>query len=303
MTEAIAPAPPRLERATRILDGDPALFRERFNRADFDFTHRLADHPLFALPRLVELARTMPPKGLYVETADPEVNKRYAATPAAEILSDELLDRIENGTAWIVIRNAMNNPEYAELIDRGLAEFQDLSGGALPKKMLSRGIEIFVTSPNRTTFYHIDQGCKLFLQIRGEKAFHLFDRYDREVLPEEELERFWTVDSCAAVYKPHLQDRAHTYDLKPGIGIHIPVNAPHWVQNSADVSISLSIHFRYLESQLANIYRTNYFLRKLGRKPLPPGRSRFVDAVKGSCVGRAFEVARAVGLKRNLRRK
>jgi hypothetical protein len=293
-----------IDAGSRLIEGDATLFRENFNRADFRFSHLLANHPLFDLPRLVELAKTMPAKGLTIETSDPEVDAHYASIPSSEIPSAELLDRIENGGAWMVIRKAMLCPEYAVLIDRGLDEFQELTGGKLPKKMFSRGIEIFVTSPNRKTFYHIDQGCKLFLQIRGEKEFHLFDRYDREVLPEEELERFWTVDLRAAVYKPQYQDRAHTYDLKPGDGIHIPVNAPHWVQNNNDVSVSLSIHFRYKESELANIYRMNFLLRKLGLKPVPPGRSAIRDVIKGSVLGRSFDLARKLGLsKKSLMRK
>jgi hypothetical protein len=304
MQEVSALRPANLETVSRLIEGDPKLFRDNFNRADFGFSHHIANHPLFGLPRLVELAKTMTAEGLYIETLDPADNARYAATPPAHIPSGELLDRIERGGAWMVIRRAMLSPEYAVLIDQGLDEFQQLTDGALPSKMLSRGIEIFVTSPNRKTFYHIDQGCKLFLQIRGEKEFHLFDRYDREVLPEEELERFWAVDSCAAVYKPQFQSRAHTYDLKPGDGIHIPVNAPHWVQNNDDVSVSLSIHFRYRESELANIYRTNYLLRKMGLRPTPPGRSALRDRLKGSVVGRMFDVAKKLGVtKRSLKRK
>jgi len=35
---------------------DPARFGARFDREPFVVQHRLSDHPLFALPRLIELA-------------------------------------------------------------------------------------------------------------------------------------------------------------------------------------------------------------------------------------------------------
>jgi len=42
------------------LEIDPPRFRERFDREPFLVRHRLVEHPLFSLPRLVELARTYP---------------------------------------------------------------------------------------------------------------------------------------------------------------------------------------------------------------------------------------------------
>src|SRR5438270_332982 len=82
---------------------------------------------------------------------------------------------------------------------------------------------IFITSPLRVSSYHIDRECNFLLQIRGAKTIHVFDQNDREVLSEQELESFWTVDNNAAVYKPQLQNRANSYLLQPGCGVHIPV--------------------------------------------------------------------------------
>jgi hypothetical protein len=299
MTEAIASAPPRLERATRLIDGDPALFRERFNRADFGLAHNLSSNPLFSLPALLDLAKSMPPAFLTIHTGDIRIDQRFDEIPPNQMSTEELIDRIENAGAWIVIQKARLNPDYAKIIDQGLDEINELSGGSFPKKMSRRNIEFFITSPNRVTPYHIDQGCSFLLQIHGSKLFHVFDKYDRDVLPERELERYWTVDRNAAKYRPELQKRAHTYDLKPGTGVHVPVNAPHWVQNSNNVSVSMSIYFFYESSAIGNIYRTNFLLRKLGLNPIPPGRSPIRDTFKGAVVGRAFDVAKKLGLKRN----
>ena len=139
---------------------------------------------------------------------------------------------------------------------------------------------IFVTSPSRVTAYHIDRECNFLVQLRGSKHISIFDRNDREVLPEVERERFWTVDNNAAVYKPDLQNRASVFEMKPGTGVHIPVNAPHWVQNGNNVSITFAITFQFHDHVLADVYRTNYYLRKMGLAPVPPGRSRVARLVE-----------------------
>ena len=153
---------------------------------------------------------------------------------------------------------------------------------------------ILITSPKRVSSYHIDPDCNFLCQIRGEKVIHVFDRYNREVLPEEELERFWTVDKNAAIYKEKYQNRASSYPLKPGVGVHMPVNAPHWVQNADNISVTLAMIFQFPESVLGNIYRTNYYLRKLGLRPSPPGRSKVRDTLKSWTMGSMIAVRNAV---------
>ena len=103
-------------------------------------------------------------------------------------------------------RQAQNDPEYRVLLDRGLAEIKEHIGPGIDSQIMVEDIIIFVTSPKRVTTYHIDRECNFLLQIKGTKTMYVFDRDDRDVLPEEEIERFWTVDNNAAAYKPHLQD-------------------------------------------------------------------------------------------------
>jgi hypothetical protein len=151
---------------------------------------------------------------------------------------------------------------------------------------------IFITSPNRLSTYHIDSECNFLLQIRGRKEISVFDRYDREVLPEEEIERSWAADTNAAIYKPELQSHADVVTLAPGIGVHIPVNAPHWVQNGSDISVSVAILYHWWNSAYANVYAANYLLRKkFHMTPTPPFRSPLLDAIKQP-VGAAFLWAR-----------
>ena len=116
----------------------------------------------------------------------------------------------------------------------------------------------------------------------------VFDANDREVVPERELERFWTVDNNAGIYKPQYQDRAHRFTLRPGSGVHIPVNWPHWLRNGSDVSVSVSINFQFRDKTRGHIYRTNYLMRKLGLNPTSPGVSPWRDRLKSGVAWMAY---------------
>jgi hypothetical protein len=120
----------------------------------------------------------------------------------------------------------------------------------------------------------------LLLQIRGTKKLYVFDRSDRDVLTEDEIERFWTVDHNAPVYRPQFQNRAITYTLRPGMGVHIPVNWPHWVENDDNVSVSLNVNVQFKDTVRANVYRANYLMRKMGMSPSPPGQHSSIDRLK-----------------------
>ncbi|HTU35032.1 MAG TPA: cupin-like domain-containing protein, partial [Candidatus Acidoferrum sp.] len=245
----------------RWIKADREEFRRRFDRLSFEVQHHLSTHALFQLPALMQLAeRTLKrkPSDLYYDMGDIQVGQRWDSVPKREFSAAQALERIENCGAWFIFRSAQTDPEYKVFLDRGLAEIKDLIGGNIDSQILREDIIIFVTSPKRISTYHIDRECNFLLQIRGTKTIHVFDREDRDVLPETEIERFWSVDHNAALYKPHLQSRAMSYRLKPGNGVHIPVNCPHWVQNDDNVSVSLSVNFQFKDHKRANIYRANF---------------------------------------------
>ncbi|HVO58022.1 MAG TPA: cupin-like domain-containing protein [Dongiaceae bacterium] len=265
------------------MDADRTVFRQKFDREAFEFKHNLAQHPLFTLDRLIELARETQqqrPDDLFYDAGTSDLNTRWADAKKPEFSAAEAVQRIENCGAWIVLKRADKQPEYRALLDRCMAELQDLSGLNLNRIMKMQEVIMFVTSPKRITTYHIDRECSLLMQIRGEKEISIFNRNDRDVLSEEEIERFWTVDHNAPRYKPELQSHATVYTLRPGTGIHIPVNFPHWLQNGNDISISLNVNFQYRDTERANLYRMNHLLRKAGLRPTPPGKSPAMDSFK-----------------------
>lgn len=268
--------------AGRILQLDQARFDADFNKNFFEVQHQLADHPLFQIPRLLELADEMTkkwPKDIYFDAGVDEIGQRWNGAPA-DITVEDLMRRIETSKAWIDFKSAERSAEYGKVLNTIMCDILRVSGRQLEKKMRRKQMAIFVTSPNRISTYHIDSEVNFLLQIRGEKEISLFDRKDRDVLPEEEIERSWTIDVNAAIYKPQLQDRATVFKLKPGNGVHIPVNSPHWVKNGNNISVSAAILYHSWDNAYYNLYSTNYYLRRMGLKPTPPFQSKFLDALK-----------------------
>jgi hypothetical protein len=273
---------PDSHRAVRWLDGAPREFREQFNRTSFAVAHYLADHPLFRLPRLVELAKRLSSRTgeIYFDVGEVGVGQRWDEVPPTALSVEEALERIEACGVWIIIRRAELDPDYRVILEECIAEVQELTGRDLRREMKVQNAIIFITSPHRVSAYHIDRECNFILQIHGDKTIHIFDQNDRELLREEELERFWVADNNAARYRAEYQDRARTFLLAPGTGVHVPVNAPHWLQNGDNISVTLSINFQFHDHLVGDIYRANYYLRRAGLKPAPPGVSPTGDAIK-----------------------
>jgi hypothetical protein len=285
-----------------VVDLERSRFLEDFNRRDFPVTHNLAGSPLFTLPRLIEVAAATAakrPNDVYYDAGDIDVAQRWAESPKLNEPVDVTMRRIAKSNAWIVLRQVDLDPAYSGILQSCLQEMLRLSGAQLRERMKRTEIIVFVTSPRRITTYHIDRECSFLLQVRGEKDINIFDRDDRDVLPEQELERFWTVDTNAALYKPDLQQRAHIYRLKPGNGVHIPINAPHWLRNGDDVSISVNFNFWEHDRERANLYRANYYLRQLRFAPVAPFVSPGRDFLKNP-FGAAVYATRAL-LKRSRR--
>jgi hypothetical protein len=65
-----------------------------------------------------------------------------------------------------------------------------------------------------------------------------------------------------------------------------------WVKNDNNISVSLSINFEWKDESLCNVYRGNFFLRKMGITPRPPGRSPVLDAVKSAAMATSFVPAK-----------
>lgn len=264
----------------RRLDIDTAEFAAKFNREPFLIGHQLCDHPLFELPRLVELLQSLPEESIEYNAGDIPMSIDPKLTPRNGLSPEETIRRIEECRSWMVLKDVQQDPAYRKLLDECLAEVRPHSEKIAPGMRHAQAF-IFVTSPNSVTPYHIDPEHNFLLQVRGSKTVHLFDGRDRELLREDELEYFYAVKPRNLNFREENRDKAWVNDLQPGYGLHFPVTYPHWVRNHDAVSISFSITFRTPDLERRRmVYALNYRLRQRGNRPTPFGQSPWVDALK-----------------------
>lgn len=265
-----------------LLEFDRPRFQTEFNRKPFLFHHSLSDHPLFELPRLVKLAKTLPDSFVEYNAGNLPVSIEWKKTPRNGLSVEETIRRIEECSSWMVLKRVDQDPEYRDLLDLCLNQVQELSEPRDPG-MYDRAGAVFISSPSAVTPYHLDHEYNFLAQIRGLKTLNVFDPADRTLLSEEELERYFSGGrrDRNLVFRDEYQQKAYTFTMEPGTGVHVPSCAPHWVKNGNNVSISFSIGFyTRVSRRQGNVYLVNSQLRKLGIKPSPYGRSRMRDTLK-----------------------
>jgi hypothetical protein len=269
-------------------------FREQFGKLPFLLPHRLEGHELFSLPRLVELSRRLPAAQVEYNAGEVPVGLDPARTPRNGLSPDETIRRIEECRSWLVLKSVEHDPAYALLLDRCLAQVR-ATRARLTAGMSDPHAFIFVSSPGAVTPYHMDPEENFLLQIRGTKTMSVFDPADRSIVSEQEVERFFSGAHRNLAYRDHYQRKAQLFDLKPGLALHVPFAAPHWVQNGPAVSISFSITFNTTASMRAqHAHRINARLRRWGVQPAPVGRSALRDALKQLVSRASARAARAL---------
>ena len=267
----------------KLSPADRARWRD-VNRAPFLVEHRLGDHPLFELPRLARLAQTAIERG----HSDP-----YASADDRQLGAPERIRRMQNnmaqlgtGNCWLKVSAVHQiDPEYNALLQSMLAEMENLCGLPIRDTMTWSGLDVFMNSPHLQVPYHFDHDSNFLMQIRGEKDVYLFDPADRSVLTEAEIEDFYRGNKLAGRFHDAIKDAGKCHHLSPGLGVHHPPLAPHLIRNGDQISVSAAFYFVLPEQeQVARIYQTNHFMRKIGLHPRPPGASALSDWAKSGLI-------------------
>lgn len=287
------------------LELDTERFARDYDRRPFKVRHHLTDHPLLALPRLVELARGLAGSVLYFR-ADHAINQvdvdaprdakrtfvqRGLARPELDVA--ETVAQIERCNAWMQLRDVGKDPAYRALLAELFEEFRAVAEPITPGMHGARA-DIFVSSPGAITPFHLDEEHNFLLQIRGTKELSIADGSNPQVLGPEQLDDFFRDRGELAPYSERLEVLSEHVSLGPGEAVHIPPCHPHWVKNGRDVSVSLGVlwHSDVTAARRA-LYRVNDWLRRAGIAPAPPGEHPLVDTMK------VFPF----GLKRRVRRQ
>lgn len=262
-----------------IVTLDPAVAREKFLKAPFAMRHGLSDHPLFALPRLVELAQSMPRDRIEFNSGKLLPGQRPEDIPGIDMAPDDVIRRIETANAWMVIKFVNEDRDYGALLRAFVDAAQTAAGGTAGHYSDLQGF-IFVSSANSTTPFHLDAEENILVQITGDKFVHVFDNHDRSLVCEKNMEISPSKHRNQR-YDPAFESRARVFAMKEGDAVHLPYAWPHWVRTGERISVSMAMTWKTPEVlRLNKIRLMNGTLRRFGLPQKPPGAAPALDAAK-----------------------
>ncbi|WP_242129711.1 cupin-like domain-containing protein [Sphingobium sp. Sx8-8] len=231
--------------------------------------HGLAGHELLTLEALAQLAERMPAASVEYNLGKLPLGVRPEDMPANGLTLGETIRTIETNGSWAVLKNVERDAAYGALLDRALGELAPLVEGKTGP-MLHREAFLFLSSPGSVTPFHMDPEHNILLQIRGEKTMTVFPAGDEELVPAIRSEAFHAGGHRNLDWRDAFRERGTAVTLLPGDAIHVPVKAPHFVENGAEVSVSLSVTWRSERSVAeGELHGFNAILR---RRRLPTGR-------------------------------
>jgi hypothetical protein len=267
---------------------DAEAFADAFARRSILVQHSLADHPLFTMESIAELADRLPSHSVRRERGQlPIADTRGYMDVGEGPPSASILDVERNGFR-ISLRDIQQVPEYAEVVNECLDEVEPLVA-AREGGMRFRSGYLFISCPAATTPMHFDAEHSFLLQLRGTKHVSVAAFENDRTKLRHQLERYIEGEQCDF---RAMEAVAETFRIDPGLGVYLPSYIPHWVETEAGVSVSFSIPFYTRFCQRAEgVYRVNGWLRKVRLSPRPPGEFEAVDATK-SAVFRSLRTAR-----------
>ncbi|MEY4269234.1 MAG: hypothetical protein RLZZ58_450 [Pseudomonadota bacterium] len=250
--------------------------------------HSLTSHAMLSADAIAELAGRMDPADVEFNRADNlPIGIRPEDVPANGLSIVETIRSIETNKSWAVLKNIEKDDAYRALLLDLLEEIRMVVEPQTGPMLTPQGF-IFISSPGSMTPFHFDPEHNILMQIRGEKAMHVFPAGDPAFAAPQDHERYHSGGSRNLDWNDGMARGQTVVALHPGEAIHVPVMAPHYVRNGAAVSVSLSITWRSTWSyREAEAHAANKWLRKFGLNPgMPPRWPR--HAVVRSTLWRAL---------------
>lgn len=249
----------------KLSEKDWGRLKDSYPQEPVMFDHGLESIDLLKRQRIAQLAKELPitsveqNKGDLPVAVDPTKAEGTGLSPEETVLS------IEDNGAWIVLKNIEQSPEYAALLDEILDQVDKVASGNAGVDRNRREGFIFVSSPNSITPFHIDPEHNILFQIEGSKMMTVYP-IEEPFITDEELEAFHTGAHRNLKARDGIVEGGTRFDLTSGKALHVPVTAPHWVQNGNGVSVSLSVTWRSKYSrQEHDRHRLNAWRRKKGQ--------------------------------------
>ncbi|MGH9945857.1 MAG: cupin-like domain-containing protein [Pyrinomonadaceae bacterium] len=273
--------------ASSIVDEVASDERDRMLASQsFRFRHQLGGHPSMGMPEIRNLVEQMLAEQLFdqifYKTGKAMAVGRYSDAESSKDIVKVIENMSTSGTWLRLTRVDEVTSQFNEIVERLYNDLSELYQQDIKSRAMRTFVTLFISSPGAYTNYHMDHTWNFLLQISGRKEVHLYDPFDQDVLTQKDKEG-WYMKNFTISPKAIAKDIV--YDLGPGDGVHHPVNAPHWVQNGKEISISLSLGLCLHESNRdAKVYQANYLMRRFGLRPTPPHRSEWRDRIKSSFI-------------------
>lgn len=280
----------------KLLNDVNGSIQSGFPNKHFTIKHNLLEHSLFTLESLIDLAKALPESQMEWNRGDASITQDPTKTPGNGLSPEETIQQIEQTKSWLVLKNIQAIPEYKKVLHDCLSEVEDLTNRHVTGVTQRAGF-VFISSPGAITPFHIDPEHNFLLQLRGSKTMNIFDPFDRDVIAEEHIENTYYGEHKHRnlIYRDEFKTREDSVVLQPGDAIHVPIHAPHWVENGPEVSISFSITFRSDQSRKnVRIYTLNGRLRDMGVSPKGLGESALIDSSKDLLVRTAIRAKKVL---------
>jgi Cupin-like domain len=262
-----------------IISLDQSTAKAKFLKEAFTLRHHLVGNALFALPRLVELAKSLPRDRIEYNSGAVAVGVKPEDVPRIDMAPEDVIRSIETQNAWMVIKRVETDIEYRAVLEQFVREANFAAGRPADEFSDIQGF-IFVSSAKATTPFHIDAEENILIQLHGDKFVRTFDNADRSLVSEEDME-IAPSKHRNQHYEDWYETRATVHSLKPGDALHMPYMIPHWVSTGNSYSISMAMTWKTPEVQRMNKIRLmNGTLRHFGLPQRPPGASPTLDAAK-----------------------
>ena len=272
----------QLELAAQVTD-------RSFNREPFGFNHNLSTLDIFDLGSLGKLAERYHghDQDYFLASSASAPDEKFRAVKPVNLGLSEAFGALKKNSIRILLKRPENyDPKFRKLLDGLIEQIVDRSGELKNDQILRLESAIFITSAATMTPFHFDPSAVFFCQIMGDKTYHL---YSPSALTEPELEQFYfrgLVDIAQVELGKRDSKQEHVFQLSAGKGLHQPQNAPHWVETRGDISVSYSFFFETAGARKVGRTRGfNYYMRKAGATPTPPGARPRLDAFKADAMG------------------
>jgi hypothetical protein len=255
-------------------------FDDAFPAHPVEFVHELHLDDRVTLAAVADLADRLPRQSVISDTAAQPLLVPQGGPPrgALERPGDVIRD-LRKANAWLTLLNVEDDPAMADLMN---TQLDQLEAGmiATQGKMRKRVGFVFVSSPNSVTPVHFDIEHSLLMQVSGTKTVSI-GAFASEAVERHEIERYWDGSNGSHGRIEDLPREVATYTLTPGRALYIPPGTPHWVHNSPDISLSVTLtYFTAATVRENRIEDFNSHLRRHHLHPRPPGRSAIVDTAK-----------------------